>query len=193
MRRRGNRIIESDQTHWWSQMNSCDSGDETPLNCRVALTIYAEFDMVDMHRHFDGLVLERRNSSALAVELRLSWTNPWSCLILARSYVIVNDVIITPIWEWLISNLFKLISIWTWRRIQRPGLTLKKSTLNRDGALSLGRFLLNTAAWKNYITGKQWCELWFIHLPKVQSKYDQQFITVLCSRYIIVTQCFQRE
>ena len=26
--------------------------------------------------HIDGLVQERRNSSALAMELRLSWTNP---------------------------------------------------------------------------------------------------------------------
>ena len=28
------------------------------------------------HNHFDGLVQERRNSIANALELRLSWTNP---------------------------------------------------------------------------------------------------------------------
>ena len=29
-------------------------------------------------QHFDGLVQEKRNSSALAMELRLSCTNPWN-------------------------------------------------------------------------------------------------------------------
>ena len=29
--------------------------------------------------HLDGLVQERRNSSALAMELRLSYTNPSTC------------------------------------------------------------------------------------------------------------------
>ena len=30
--------------------------------------------------YIDGLVQERRNSGALAMELRLSWTNPYICL-----------------------------------------------------------------------------------------------------------------
>ena len=34
-----------------------------------------------MGHHFDGLVHERRNSSALAMELRLSCTNPSICLV----------------------------------------------------------------------------------------------------------------
>ena len=32
-----------------------------------------------LHVHIDGLVQEKHNSSALAMELRLSWTNPSTC------------------------------------------------------------------------------------------------------------------
>ena len=33
-----------------------------------------------LHVHIDGLVQERRNSSALAIELRLTCTNPSLCI-----------------------------------------------------------------------------------------------------------------
>ena len=33
-----------------------------------------------VHFHIDGLVQERRNSSALAMELRLNWNNSFMCI-----------------------------------------------------------------------------------------------------------------
>ena len=44
---------------------------------------------VALFLHFDGLVQERLNSSALAVELRLSCTNPSIYLLLSVNAVLV--------------------------------------------------------------------------------------------------------
>ena len=50
--------------------------------------------------HFDGLVQERRNSSALAMELRLSCTNPSIC----RSPILLWGEIDLKIYQSLIHN-----------------------------------------------------------------------------------------
>ena len=40
------------------------------------ITTYHDVENCYLHHHFDGLVQERRNSSALAMKLRLSCTKP---------------------------------------------------------------------------------------------------------------------
>ena len=47
-----------------------------PTNERVYFSCFVMFCCGSIWDHFDGLVQERRNSSALAMELRLSCTNP---------------------------------------------------------------------------------------------------------------------
>ena len=46
------------------------------LHVQTDIIIYFHTIHQQPHHHFDGLVQERRNSSALALELRLSCTNP---------------------------------------------------------------------------------------------------------------------
>ena len=46
---------------------------------------------VGSHFRIDGLVQERRNSSALAMELRLSCTNPLKCIFLKEDDCILEE------------------------------------------------------------------------------------------------------
>ena len=71
-----------------------------------------------MWDEIDGLVQEEHNSSALAMELRLSCTNPWKWLIHSQTSMtallklewtsnftqyFIMDVITYPFWEWSFS------------------------------------------------------------------------------------------
>ena len=68
---------------WWFEMLSCPlwrhcnamMSLETPFASWLAWVLSLQWDLL----HIEGLVQERRNSSALAMELRLSCTNPPMC------------------------------------------------------------------------------------------------------------------
>ena len=51
------------------------------LFCNWVLFIHFDIQLLVLNYHIDALVQEKRNSSALAMELRLSCTNPSICAV----------------------------------------------------------------------------------------------------------------
>ena len=75
-----------------------------------------------IHVYINGLVQERRNSSALAMELRLSCTNPsiWYIKCQSMSLFDVSAAVQLPLPDYLYSEplmlyIFRLVSIWRYR------------------------------------------------------------------------------
>ena len=62
--------------------------------CQPRQGIKCTFNIVYIYIYIDGLVQERRNSRALAMELRLSCIDPS-----ISSYIMLSNIIICSIWD----------------------------------------------------------------------------------------------